>query len=707
MPPELANPQSGFVDPKLLARMSAVGIGALTGAYLDKDNRIEGAVLGMLGGALLTRATPTNLKNLYQRFSAKAPETDMGRLGDVHEETVMSSAVMINSLQRQIEDLVPNVERRNAITHWVEGDRTISLSEPELKAAKLAQGFFSDMKDVGLASDVLKSARDNYVTHLWEFGKQTPGFIQSLIEKKHGPGMSPKSQFAKERTINTIAEGKDVYGLTPLTEDISTIMGIYGNSMARSIANKELIDSLKTAKMPDGLPFVLPTGEAPRTYVGLGHPQMTGLRVHPDLEQSMKFYFGSRDPNVAMRALEGINTATKRMNVSFSLFHAKALTDAFVAGTNKFWQAPGKIYDFVTAKDQYLNELNKIGLTQNIQRAIKGGLTFTLEKRDPAVEDVGGSFYRGMHDLQGFLDQTVPGLGKPVKKLEDFNHAVDTFTWARLHTGMKLNIFNEKFSSLMENNAKMHARDPAWPLMSETDAAKIAASFTNDLFGGINWRRVAEGVKNRWGRQLALGLASPNARRGLQFLLFAPDWTLSTTRAMLKAAGKGTGLRGLVEAKTLADLHRQYLVKSAIYYMAVGTALNQAFTGHNIWDNKDPTRIDMGGGRTMQWSKHTMEPVHWFLQPGQQALNKLGYFPKQAAEQAMGVEYLTAHGKMPVMKESRLGHVAHSLAPIGFSANTPEAFLGGMLGVPIYGMTPAERQAAALKARLKKIQEGK
>ena len=181
----------------------------------------------------------------------------------------------------------------------------------------------------------------------------------------------------------------------------------------------------------------------------------------------------------------------------------------------------------------------------------------------------------------------------------------------------------------------------------------------------------------------------------MQLAMFAPDWTISTTRAFLGAFNEGSGVKGLINPRTLADLHRQYIIRSAFFYAMAGDGINYALTGHHLWDNKDWTRLELGDGRTMQFSKHMMEPYHWLEHPGQQGLNKLGFIPKQLGEQALGVEYLSAKGKMPPMKDSPGGHLLKSLSPIASQQSVNSGIAGGaagFLGVPIYGMTKAQRE---------------
>lgn len=398
---------------------------------------------------------------------------------------------------------------------------------------------------------------------------------------------------------------------------------------------------------------------------------------------------------------------SKRMAVSFSLFHAKALADAFIGAASNPLRVGKQIAQAVAPKvfgeNEYLKQLRTGGAGDLIDKAQHAGLKFSMGKESVGVEDVRGTFYSAMKDLQAGLDGVVKGAGIPVDGFVKANHFMDKFMWDRLHAGMKLSTFAEKYATLLENNAKAHEKNPQVPMRPKEQIAEMAASFTNDVFGGLNWRRIAESATTRWGREAALNILSPAGRRVSQLMLFAPDWTLSTARAAYKAFSTGgSGVKGIIEPKTETDLHRQYLVRSTIYYLAVGDAINLAMSGHHLWENKDPTVLDMGDGRTMQWSKHTMESVHWLTKPRQQGLNKLGVIPREIATQALGAKYLSAYGKSPPIG-NRAAHLAGSFSPIsvGQAFDAGEgAGIAGFLGTPIYGKTYAQRQAEKEQRRL-------
>lgn len=724
------NPQWGFADPRLLARLAAIGLGATAGAYLGDD--AKSALIGAGVGLGLSVVKPSAAIALFKKITAPDTRMRINHLADDYDTAVGRAGLAAWQLQQKVEQLVPSVEGRKKITYALdEGDFSL-LSPPERAAANLLKNALEETGKQAKDTGVLRDMLDNYITHLW--GKDALKKIDEIVQRVGGPNMSPESRFALKRKFSTLAEGKRA-GLEPLTEDASAITGIYLNSISRSMANKGLLDSLKGQVEPTtGNRVVQGAREAPGNYVSIDHPQMRGLRVHPDIAPSLRFVFDATEPGTILRGLEAVSIATKRSAVSFSLFHAKALTDAFVGaakmkpgyivagaaagalvgsddpityaliGAGAGMLAPGIKHIAQAAapkifgENKYLKGLRTADpkMAEMIDLSIQGGLKYQLKGQRAALEDVYGThdqFYKALKWLQGQADAAIPGAGLAVKGIEKVNRGVDTFMWERLHAGMKLQIFAEKYETLLQNNAKAHETNPRVPLKSKQELAGIAASFTNDIFGGLNWRRAAEQARTKWGRDLSLAAFSPTGRRVMQVLLFAPDWTLSTARAAVQTFGKGTNVRGLLEPQTLADLHRQYIVRSALYYAAMGDGLNYAMSGHHLWENQDWTTLDVGDGRKMQWSKHTMEPVHWVTKPGQQMLNKLAYPLKEPLNQLMGTEYLSTSGHAPRM-QSRLGHAIKSLSPISvqqsFEAGEGSG-IAGFMGSPIYGKTYQQR----------------
>jgi hypothetical protein len=524
--------------------------------------------------------------------------------------------------------------------------------------------------------------------------------LAKLIDAPEGQGMSPKSPFAKQRSYATLEEAKRA-GLIPKTEDVAELMGAYGQSMSRAIVNAQLIGDLKTRSLPNGSLLMMAVDKAPRDYVTINHPQLRGMAVHPDIAPSVQFLFDQKTLPGILRGLEVANIASKRMKVSFSLFHGTALLQGYLGAGGKLGKVPG----ILSGKDAMLRQLRDGGVGPEIDLALKGGLKFSIPRTSIVGDVESGTFYEAAKSLQASMDKAVPGLGKPVEGFTKLNHAVDKFMWERLHTGLKLNMFLDKFQALKEANTRAVEAGKAKPL-SDEQLAKISASFTNDVFGGINWRMVAEGAKTRFGRDLALKTLSPTGQRALRLAFFAPDWLASTTRGLVKAFGEGTGVKGLMNPQTLADLHRQYQLRSAMYYVVLADGIQYSRTGKHIWENKDWTKVELGDGRYMRLAKHFTDPYELAKEPGK-IMGKLGAPAQVIMGEAKSVDKGEGLTVKPLMEQ---------YTP--FSMGKSGASVSSALGIPIYGKTRVERErekelraekrsSAAEERRREKLREEK
>ena len=175
--------------------------------------------------------------------------------------------------------------------------------------------------------------------------------------------------------------------------------------------------------------------------------------------------------------------------------------------------------------------------------------------------------------------------------------------------------------------------------------ARDAAEFTNDAFGGQNWTRLANDTANPILRSMAQATYKPGAKPYVQFAFFAPDWTISNIRILARA------FPAFNANERTRNLYMMYLINGAILYAILGNAVNYAFTGKSIFENKDPTRIDLGNGEVMTFSKQYMEPFHWITDPQKTLLKKTGSLPKTAAEILSNKEYLTTGWSPQITKK--------------------------------------------------------
>jgi hypothetical protein len=204
----------------------------------------------------------------------------------------------------------------------------------------------------------------------------------------------------------------------------------------------------------------------------------------------------------------------------------------------------------------------------------------------------------------------------------------DKITWDKIFTHAKVYTFLTQLNKLID------------PAVDKTQAqiyakARIAAQFTNDAYGGQNWRQLTTRVQTPIFKKLAQTLYAPGSRGYMQLLMFAPDWTISNIRILGKA------IPSFESNSDARRLYGYYFARSAIMYGTLGTAMNYIFSGHSQLENKDPTRIDLGNGDVLTFSKQLMEPFHWITDPQGTAVKKIGSLPKTVIELLTNKEYLT------------------------------------------------------------------
>jgi hypothetical protein len=157
----------------------------------------------------------------------------------------------------------------------------------------------------------------------------------------------------------------------------------------------------------------------------------------------------------------------------------------------------------------------------------------------------------------------------------------------------------------------------------------------------------------------------------------------------------------MINPTTKADYARLYQFKTAMLYLTLLNVINNMTAGRNVWDNKDPTRIEWPDGTSMQAMKHAMEPYHWIAAPDKTLANKLGFIPKAAITTIAGTEYASPNAPklVDMSLTGRLKAVGQSALPfqIQAAAGAPEGegvkrALLGTAGFPVYGSTPEQRK---------------
>ena len=731
-----ARRQAGRADPKMLAATAFIGLGAAAGAATT-DQPLAGAAGGAAAavGAIIAGRTLKKLgegiHNSYKFVTAPDNRIRIDDLTNMHEADIATHYRSTWQFKEAIKLDVPELKQREAISHWMEGDKAQKLSASERVTAKQIRGMFDELEELARSEGVIESHLDDYVSHFWrQKGKSKSEVVQMLSEQLATTGgMGTRTVHGKQRVIPTLQAGIDA-GLEPVTLDIAEIFKMYSDGVYRAIRNKQLATALRNEIAPDGTPLVVTVGKAtdttkgaseaarrielarakltriearvaegksgnveraqeavrraeqaaappPSDYVPIQHPQFMGDVVHPDIAPSLNFIYHSSDPNIIERGVLALNFAMKRSLVSMSMFHANALMESMVyAGVSPHRIIPA------------LNQLAHGRAGDIVDDALRAGLKIGV------IEDVGSDvFYAALKDIQNVANDILPVVGgAAVQGVEKLNRVVDDIMWDKIATGGKLAVFSSEMEKALLNNAAKHAKDPGKnPLIPKEQLATEVAEYVNDAFGGLNWRRIAEGTKTKFGRDLAMAAFNPSSRKAMQVLMFAPDWTTANIRVLLKA------IPGQARNKRVARMHQYYAARGALFFATAGSAINMMFTGKPIWENEDPTTIDMGDGRKMTFSKQFVEPWHWVDNPGKTLINKGGILPKTAIELAKGIEYFSGNTSDPPLyaddatswekSYANTKHIGKKFVPIFAQQVADQGVSGvaGFLGHPIYG----------------------
>ena len=725
----------GKADPKLLAMLAGAGLGA----YALSDDRLQGALLGGIGGYLVAgragKEKAPDLAKSHEAFKQAATEVyrqhgpeaakafieARGKLVEtatgVHGvERLIGQGIndiqakdrLINNDAAKMLKAVPDEGQRSMVAMALDTGAINSLPSALQSMAKGLQSRFADIGQRALEAGVLDSLRENYISHIVDWGKSKTTLSQELIDSimgKAGGASSSSSKFAKGRKYATFEELQHAIkdsGLVLRTTDPVEIWKTYAQSMETSIINRNVISALKETKDSEGRPYMRPITE--RTPVRPGEtlinaPGLRNLAVRDDIARQVKFHFEHVEPSEVMKAAYGISQFVKMDNVFGSLFHAKSLGEAALLALgplNILKSATGQAPGMHAA----LKQLHEGGLGDSVDRLIKGGVRI----------DVPGEITQGMLRKTGALadrildaggvktqlgEKVLGGVGKVVE--EPFTK----FTWDYLHAGLK----PYTAMAMLESAKRNH------PGVPEAELIKQIAPVINSVYGGQNWFELATSFEGDFMKNLALGALNSRGRAAGQVLLFALDWTTSAWRTLTMAAGEGTGVKGLVQPLKSADYARQYQLRTALTYLTVVDGINYAASGHHLWDpeQKDYTRIEFPDGTSIQPLKHAAEPAHWITDPSHQLANKLGFLPKLSATWLFNLEY--ASPSAPKMKDpsftNKLKKTGEAVMPF-----TVQAAIGapkgegasravmGALGVPKYGIAKDPAAVERTKQRL-------
>ncbi len=726
------NKQMGAVDKGLVIKSGLVLGGATLGAYLEPSDKTVGLIAGAAFGFAISalpaagRAMSTNFKKAIGVTTAGALLVGGGYEVDGLEGALVGSAIfglkflpkakfhaeddiihayannmdaearIVRGVTDAYKEAIPEAAHREAVTRLMEDPKFTGRTEGERLVVAAHRALVQGFSDTVNATPNMKMGFiEAYVSHIVEHrglsSSKIPTIMDDVIGVKDENATTGGNKFRKEREFRTFADLEKALANNPelqiKTMDIAEIDAIYARSMTRTIERQKMLNALHDAKDAQGASLNLMSKERFQGSVSSDIPQLRGSFISQDVMPALKFAFDNKSHASPAEALFAINRATKRVNVFGSFFHAQSLIQAYAL-------AGGNIAMIRRDAGAALKQIREGGLGTEIDNMQRAGLKIGLpdETSAGAITHLGQIADMGVDKLLGTQSHIGESIGKNLEKVQE--HIFDKVTWDYLHTGLKA-------TTALRLMEEYHTTPKLKEHYTEAEYRKSVAAHVNDTFGGADWFGIASASRTSAGRALAMWGLKTSTRDWLGVAFFAPDWGISTFRAMSKALPDSAA--PAIE-RTLA---RKYAARTAVLYAGGLNMLNYAISGQFIWENNDPTRVELAPGVTMQLVKHAMEYPEWVLHPVKTFSNKMGFMPRMGMAVASGQQY----PKGPSLPGSNINYIASQLGPFtakSFQEDT-DGYSGirrailGVLGVTVHGHTEGEKadmKAAGVERKL-------
>lgn len=730
--------QGGFIRPITAV---SLGLGAVGGVAGYQEGGIKGAIGGAIAGMaapLLTGAVINGIRKLGVTPSVlKAPYEDF--LGHLREARYAGPQIAA-----QFKKILPEDSSKKINNYLLKVPGFVQeLSPEELQSATAMRSLYQTYGNVFQKAGIIDQQKLDYVTRIFKPRANMPKDFQENWVNKVGPQKVRKLLDGPEGLQQAFASGLELK--YPMAEDN---LAEYISSAQELLARNKLAHQLMLDGPEPGLSWIMPSKKAPRYYkpmegsplfsaiarsvnknlrpkmAELSLPQQLGVRmrqmesgnsvseildefgpqmpvaqsyrIHPDARLIHNFLFDSGTSGTFWRGFDAVNHHLKLSKLSFSLFHAKTLIQHHLnlqewgmANPKGYADIPGVGFG---THPIFASFLNHDPITQ---LAIKHGLVV-----NPSEDWDGVNAITASKQFNDWMDKTIPDEYNPkpfTKAYSQLLEAEDAFkkiTFGRFMTGFKLIDAQKLFLKEKDLDIKRIAKDPTYRIRPDAEIMRGVVDLVNNVYGVQDYANLV--MRARFGVTQSLKgmLFSTSGRKALQRTILAPDWIISTTRALLGATGLG--------GKEMLKAHLPYIAKTAIYYLLAANTINLMNTGHLITQNKDPFTVELGGGRTMLLDKALTDPAKLFdvAQPkimGQAILSKGSPLLATALQQIENRQFLTPYGDAPPIASrndppllwwsKRLGNVLQAPAPIILEQELQDpglAPLAGFFGAPIY-----------------------
>lgn len=401
--------------------------------------------------------------------------------------------------------------------------------------------FYHVLDDAGLRGKA-GYIEEGYVNHVWDKEKSDPKAWEKYVEQYQ----RLRSPNMKQRMIESYQVGIDL-GLKPKFDKLTDIMASYSKSNNEAVANKGLMQHLSCLNIQEvnsdgevvlNTPLLYskqPDGLVRDRYSTFYVPGIGDIWVYKEAASKFANVFGPittpGEKAVSQKfwkVYDLIGSTAKKIQLSFSAFHAGALTEVYLA-QGMAGEGPVRamkqmlrslVYDCIRT-----GELPAMANPEDFKLAashlVKLGATDDYAAADVLrLTDKFRQFASDMDKRFGMNKVGVGPLGVVGFAVDAINKGMDTLLWSYLHDGLKIAMFK-----MFADDLKMKAEKKGWDDEKLDKMLDEAGQYVNDCFGGQYWELID---------------VSPKLLKGLQRLFLSPDWLLSTQRHFFANFGFGS-----------------------------------------------------------------------------------------------------------------------------------------------------------------------
>ena len=581
----------------------------------EERRRQEGAISLAPIQALVNKAAPA-VKSAWEAVVETGKEAlTADKMTDTRRSVLNWSAKLQKSFgeagnfQKNIQRLVPNKVRREAITNWIQagGDAKIlaqraaatkdkklkkgyeaalKLTPEELQVANEVKNTYGNLATRGQAADVLGNLKDNYTTQIWkDVGGAGRGTGRTLKEN---------FKFSKARTFDSFFDGEQA-GFTPKTKDISELLPVYSHEMNNVIAAREMVEQLSKGVGSDGEPLVMPRGvgipvDGPKGQATLIIPKAIkgdtlDYKVIPNQPALQNWTWATKDsagnpvflksdlalhPEAYKKLTAVLGRSAIREWYQTPTTRLAAIPKALVRGLDAFNSETKRtmlgllapFHQVQTGTHGLGHRVNPFGAIPEIDLVAKPTQMDAANHGLMLLPDRASQnqFMEGLR-TSGIISK-IPVVGK----VSDF---YAEYLFQRYIPGLKF----KTYEAILGRNQKVYAKDLTTGKVNLEDIKVLSAEQANAAYGHLNYADLGR---------------NPTMQHFWQLVLLAPDF-LEARGRFAAQAGKGVA-GGKAGREQLLALGTLAVLQAAGAYITAQLADGE-------WDPKHPFEVTIGPRR--------------------------------------------------------------------------------------------------------------